>query len=46
MNCPNCGKIKMGELQSFCKNCGQSGGSDRWFSEEDETTPMTIVRDG
>ena len=46
MKCPNCHKFKFGELQAVCKNCGYTDGSDRWFSNEDEISPIVLIRDG
>ena len=41
--CSQCKKLKIGEIQSFCKNCGHTSGSDRWFSTEYEYSGIKTV---
>lgn len=43
--CPNCKKLKIGELQSVCKNCGHTDGNDRWFSNEESGKSIRPVSD-
>ncbi len=45
IQCPKCKKLKVGEVQTVCKSCGHIDGSDRWFSNDDESTPIKSLTD-
>ncbi|MEM3154423.1 MAG: zinc ribbon domain-containing protein [Candidatus Woesearchaeota archaeon] len=43
--CSQCKKLKISEMQTVCKHCGHTDGSDRWFSHDDEHTPIKSITD-
>ena len=45
MECTKCHKLKIGELQAICKNCGFSDGNDRWFAHDSRSKQTHLLRD-